>query len=89
MKLKDPDQLQRWRKRRDLKQWELAVLSGCTQQTISLLETGKMTTLSEDLANKIAKRLDLPWEELFMACEAPVVSVMTNDMQVNRHAISA
>lgn len=89
MKLKDPDQLQRWRKRRDLKQWELAVLSGCTQQTISLLETGKMTTLSEDLANKIAKRLELPWEELFMACEAPVMPVLTNGMQVNRQPISA
>lgn len=89
MKLKDPDQLQRWRKRRDLKQWELAVLSGCTQQTISLLETGKMTTLSEDLAIKIAKRLDLSWEDLFMACEAPVMPIATNDMQGTRQPISA
>ncbi|TWH37174.1 DNA-binding XRE family transcriptional regulator [Rhodococcus rhodochrous J38] len=89
MKLKDPDQLQRWRKRRDLKQWELAVLSGCTQQTISLLETGKMTTLSEDLAIKIAKRLDLSWEDLFMACEAPVVPEVTNDLHGNMHPLSA
>lgn len=89
MKIKDPEQMVRWRKRKDLKQWELGVLVGCTQQTISLLETGKMTTLSEDLAIKIAKRLDHDWEDLFEAHESTVVSLVTNDVHVSSRKVSA
>ncbi len=59
---------------------DLAFLAGCTQQTISLLETGKMTTLTEDLAIAIAKRLGHDWEDLFVACEAAVVPVAKSDV---------
>lgn len=65
MKVKDPDQLKRWRNRRRLNQRDLAYLSKCSQTTIYLLETGRMTTLSSELARRIADRLDVPWEDLF------------------------
>ncbi len=83
MKMKDREQMQRWRKRKGLTQGELAFLVGCTQQTISLLETGRMTTLSEYLALAIAKRLGHDWEDLFVACEAPVVPALKSDVNID------
>lgn len=80
MKVKDGKQMRRWRRQKGLTQEDLALLTKCTQQTISLLETGKMTTLSEDLALAIAKRLDHSWEDLFIACEGPVVPVVKSDV---------
>ncbi|NUO59022.1 MAG: helix-turn-helix transcriptional regulator [Hamadaea sp.] len=67
MQVKDPDVITRWRKRRQLSQRDLAFLCRCSQNAISLIELGKMRTLSEDLAVAIAKRLDVPWEDLFAA----------------------
>lgn len=89
MKMKDREQMQRGRKRKGLTQGELAFLVGCTQQTISLLETGKMTTLSEDLALAIAKRLGRDWEDLFVACEGSVVPTMESESLTIRHPVSA
>jgi len=89
MKVKDPDQIKRWRVRRKLLQTELAFLASCTQQTISLIETGKMTSLSEDLALSIAKKLDVPWEDLFTAHEDPATSTVTSDAHSKRRLISA
>lgn len=80
MKMKDRGQMKRWRKRAGLTQGELAFLVGCTQQTISLLETGAMTTLSEDLALGIAKRLGHDWEDLFAACESAAMPVVKSDV---------
>jgi putative transcriptional regulator len=65
MKVRNAETLKRWRKRRNLTQRELAFLCRCSQNAIFLLESGGMTTLSEDLALSIAKRLDVPWEDLF------------------------
>lgn len=65
MRVKDGPALRRWRKRRHLSQRDLAFLARCSQNTISLLERGTMKTLSEDLALSIARRLDVPWEDLF------------------------
>lgn len=71
MKVKDPGAIKRWRGRRDLTQRQLAYLCDCSQNAISLIEKGEMTTLSEDLALSIAKRLDVPWEDLFDERDAP------------------
>lgn len=89
MKMKDREQMQRGRKRKGLTQGELAFLVGCTQQTISLLETGKMTTLSEDLALAIAKRLGRDWEDLFVACEVSVVPTMKSESITTRQPVPA
>src|SRR5690625_1186033 len=78
MRVKDPAQLRRWRKQRHYSQRDLAFLVRRSQSTIYLLETGGMTTCTEDLALAIAARLDVPWEDLFEAHEsAPVPSVRT------------
>ncbi|WP_082899993.1 helix-turn-helix transcriptional regulator [Rhodococcus phenolicus] len=89
MKVKDPEKIRRWRRRRGLNQDQLAYLTGCTQQAISVIETGKMTTLSEELALAIAKHVECPWEDLFDAHESTVVSIMTNDQQSVSQSISA
>jgi putative transcriptional regulator len=67
MRTKDPEALRRWRNRRGLSQRDLAYLCRCSQATISLIERGEMRNLSEDLAMALAKRLDVPWEDLFEA----------------------
>ena len=69
MKLNDASKLRTWRKHRRLSQRELAYLCKCSQNTINLLEVGKLATVSEDLAMTIAKRLDIPWEDIFEARE--------------------
>lgn len=77
MRVKNPAQIRRWRKQRHFSQRDLAYLVRRSQSTIYLLETGGMTTCSEDLALAIAARLDVPWEELFEAHESegmPAVS---------------
>ena len=78
MRVRDREALKRWRLRRDLTQRQLAYLIGASQTTVHLLETGGMRTLSEALALKVAKRLDVPWEDLFEAREAPRVPGVTN-----------
>ncbi|WP_426561084.1 helix-turn-helix transcriptional regulator [Angustibacter sp. McL0619] len=66
MKVKDGAQLRDRRQRMGLSQRELAYLCRpCSQTTIYLLETGRMPTLSTDLAVRIAKRLDTRLEALF------------------------
>jgi putative transcriptional regulator len=66
MKVKDRALLRDRRQRMGLSQRELAFLCRpCSQTTIYLLETGRMPTLSTDLAVRIAKRLDTRLEALF------------------------
>lgn len=65
MKVKDPAAIRRWRKQRHFSQEDLAYLVRRDQSTISLIERGGMSSLSEDLALAIAARLDVPWDELF------------------------
>lgn len=91
MRVKSSESLRRWRKRRSFSQRELATLVDCSQNTISLLEKGGpdgMTTLSEDLALEIARRLDVPWEELFELRESPGVRRMTAGASVTGRARS-
>lgn len=65
MKVRDGSVVKRWRERRHYTQRDLAYLVRCSQNTISLIEVGKLPTVSEHLALDIAKRLDVPWEDLF------------------------
>lgn len=66
MRVKEGAALRRRRERLGLTQRELAFLARpCSQTTIYLLETRKMTTLTEELAMRIARRLDVPVEVLF------------------------
>jgi transcriptional regulator with XRE-family HTH domain len=65
MKVHDRHAIRRWRIQRGLSQRELAFLCSRTQNSISLIETGGMTTLTEGFALSIAIRLAVPWESLF------------------------
>lgn len=73
MKVKNPESLRRWRKQRRFSQEQLAGLARCSQNTISLLELGRMRTLTAPLAVDIATWLEVPWNELFEAEEFEVV----------------
>jgi putative transcriptional regulator len=73
MRVREGAALRRRRERLGLTQRELAFLARpCSQTTIYLLETRKMTTLTEELAMRIARRLDVPVESLFE--DRPTVS---------------
>jgi transcriptional regulator with XRE-family HTH domain len=66
MRVKEGAALRRRRERLGLTQRELAFLARpCSQTTIYLLENRKMITLTEELAMRIARRLDVPVEVLF------------------------
>lgn len=78
MRLRDPKKLRSWRLHRELTQRELAFLCKCSQNTIHLLESGQMTSLSEDLAVTICKRLDIPCEEVFVEREHSGVRRVTS-----------
>jgi DNA-binding XRE family transcriptional regulator len=64
------DRLKRRRNRQNLTQRDLAYLARCSQNTIHLLESGKMATLGESLALRICQRLDLDLEDIFEECES-------------------
>lgn len=58
--------VRRARARRGLTQRELAFLARpCSQTAVYLIEKGKMPTCSDELALRIAKRLDVDVEDLF------------------------
>ncbi len=85
MRVKNPDAIRRWRKQKRYSQAELAFLCGRrSQNTIHLLETGKMKTLSEDLAIDIASRLEVPWEDLFAVESTSVVPEVTTSQLSTR-----
>lgn len=65
MRVRDPSELRRWRRLRNLSQRDLAYLCRCSQAAISLLERGGMSSLSDELALSISSRLQVSWEELF------------------------
>lgn len=65
MYVKNPDRLRRRRKDRGLSQVQLAALAGCTQQYISLLEQGDDRDVSERIAEKISRWLEVDLEDYF------------------------
>ncbi|NEW33793.1 helix-turn-helix transcriptional regulator [Nocardia cyriacigeorgica] len=89
MQVKDGGQIRRWRKQRRFSQRELAFLVRRTQSTIYLIETGKLRSISEDLAVAIASRLDVPWEDLFDAHEVEPMPSVTHGARTVRHALTA
>lgn len=83
MEVRDPGQIRRWRKQKRYSQRELAMLVRRSHTTIHKIETGQLKTVTEGLAMSIAARLDVPWEELFVAHEeivAPIVSSVSRDI---------
>lgn len=78
MRVKDPAALRRKRMNRKYSQRDLAYLVRKSQNTISLLETGRMSTLTEDLALLIAARLGVDWEDYFDLEEHEVMPVATS-----------
>ena len=65
MRVRDAGAIQRWRQRRGFSQRDLAHLVGCSQAAISLIERGGLATVSEELSQKLAVRLQVPWDDLF------------------------
>lgn len=88
MQVKDPAQVRRWRKQRHYSQRDLAFLVRRSQQSISLIESGKLRNISEDFAIAIAARLDVPWEDLFIPHEANSATFVTNGVHTE-HLLSA
>ncbi|WIV42555.1 helix-turn-helix transcriptional regulator [Glutamicibacter nicotianae] len=78
MRVIDPAALRRKRINQRFSQRDLAGLVRRSQATIHQLETGKMKTLTEDLALLISARLFTPWEELFTLEEHEIVPRVTN-----------
>lgn len=72
MRVINPAKLRMHREVKNLNQRELAALVDCTQQTISLLESGRMRSCSPGLAMRIMKKLKpenpqaaFSWEDIF------------------------
>jgi len=77
MFVKNPSKLRRRRKDRGLSQVQLAALCGCTQQYISLVENGGDSDVSERVAEKIARWLEVDLEDFFderRAVSTPMVA---------------
>ncbi|MGP5725876.1 helix-turn-helix transcriptional regulator [Arthrobacter rhombi] len=85
MRVKDPAALRRKRMNRKYSQRDLAYLVRKSQNTISLLETGRMSTLTEDLALLIAARLGVDWEDYFALEEREVMPVVTSAVHSTEH----
>lgn len=65
MQVKNNTKLRRRRKDKHFSQTQLAALVGCTQQYISLLESGVDDDCSEKIAERICKYLDVDLEDFF------------------------
>lgn len=89
MRVKDPAALRRWRKQRHYSQEDLAFLVRKSQTTIYLLETGRMKTLTEALADAIAARLNVAWDALFDAEEDKPLPEVPSAVHIVRNAAAA
>ena len=86
MKVKDPAALRRKRLNRKYSQRDLAFLVKRSQNAIHLIETGKMPTLTEDLALLIAARLDVDWEDFFTLEEHEVMPHVSSCVLKTNHS---
>lgn len=84
MRVIDPAALRRKRMNQRFSQRDLAGLVRRSQATIHQLETGKMKTLTEDLALLIAARLFTDWEDLFILEEHEIAPKVTNGVSTKR-----
>lgn len=85
MRVKDGSAIRRRRDRMRYSQRELALLVKCSQNTIHLLESGKMLTLSDTLALRIAKRLDVDVEDFFEERVSVVMPRVTTGQRDTRN----
>jgi transcriptional regulator with XRE-family HTH domain len=65
MHVKDNARLRRRRRDKGFSQKQLAGLVDCTQQYISLLESGNDTDCSEKIAERLCRWLDVDLEDFF------------------------
>jgi len=65
MYVRSPEKLRRRRRDKGLSQIQLAALAGCTQQYISLMENGDDRDVSERIAEKVSRYLDVDLEDYF------------------------
>lgn len=75
----DPAKLKRRRRSKGLTQMQLAVFARCTQQYVSLLESGVDRDCSEDIALRISKALDIDLEDYFEARELVRMPAVATD----------
>lgn len=84
MRIINPGAIARARRRRSLSQSDLAAITGCTQQFISLVETGATATCSERLALTMCKKLDIDVEDAFEYGEAVSMPACTSSLHVKQ-----
>lgn len=86
MQVKEPSKLRRRRKAKHFSQVQLASLVGCTQQYISLLESGNDDDCSERIAERICKYLDVDLEDYFDERELVRMPTITTDSRATGKA---
>lgn len=86
MIVKEPSKIRRRRKAKHFSQQQLAALVGCTQQYISLLESGNDDDCSEKIAERICKYLDIDLEDYFEERELVRMSPVATTSRVTGKA---
>ena len=86
MKVRDRHLIKELRQERGLTQRQLATLAKCSQATISAIEVGKLTTISEDLGAHIAQWLERRPRELFEKFDEERVNalIVKNESRIMR-----
>lgn len=83
MYVKDFSRMRRRRKEKGFSQVQLAALVGCTQQYISLIESGDDRDVSERVADKVCRWLDLETEDVFEERRIVRTPRITSDTSVD------
>lgn len=94
MQVRDPELLREIRVEAGMNQRQLATLAKCSQATISALETGKLSSISEDLGAQISRWLGRRPRELFdkfddSRVDALIVTTGTRTNRQRRSAVAA
>lgn len=71
MRLQSPDTLRALMAQKRFSYERLARYAGCSKSMISHLTSGRKTTCTPELAEKIAEALEVPLAILFAASESP------------------
>jgi len=89
MQVKDREDLREAREQLQYSQRLLATICNCSQTTIYMLESGRMTGCSEDLAKIIAKRLGRTVRSLFIEHTGLGVTAVTTAPRRTRQLAKA
>lgn len=84
----DPTRLRTRRRSKGLTQEQLAIFARCTQQYVSLLESGRDRDCSEDIALRVCKALDIELEDYFELRETSSNSGVATDSRVARKTVA-